>query len=125
MPACRAMDVVRPNKKVITPPKNRMSGMTLAFLIYSAIMTSAIFAVSVYLFANGIPSAGIAVLFFSFFSAMLTLHIFFQYSQERLRRAMIQQMTGLEVVVVPSLIIRGRQYPFGLPKDSPSTQRAL
>ena len=101
-----------------------MSRMTRAFLIYSAIMTSAIFAVSVYLFANGIPSAGIAVLFFSFFSAMLTVHIFAHYSQERQRLAALQRMTELEVVVVPSIVIRGRPYTVGLPKDSPSIQRA-
>ena len=98
--------------------------MTLAFLIYSAAMTLAIFAVSVYLFVKDIPSTGLSVMLFSFFSGLITVHIFVQYSHERIRRAELRQLTGIEVVVVPSLIIRGRQYPVGLPKDSPSIQHA-
>ena len=120
-PACRAMDAV---KKVTVVPKTRMLGMTLAFLIYSVIITAAIFAVSVYLFAKDMPSSGIAVLFISFFSAMMTLHILGNYSRERMRIVALRQSTELEVVVVPSLIIRGRPYTVGLPKDSPSTQHA-
>lgn len=101
-----------------------MYGMTLLFLIYSILMTIATFAVSVYLFVKEMPSSGTPVLFFCFFSALFTWHIFARYSQERLLRALRQQMTDIEVVVVPSLLLRGRQYPLGVPKDSPSNQRA-
>ena len=98
--------------------------MTLAFLIYSAAMTLAIFAVSVYLFVKDIPSTGLSVMLFSFFSGLITVHIFAHYSQERQRLAALQRMTELEVVVVPSIVIRGRPYTVGLPKDSPSIQHA-
>jgi hypothetical protein len=85
-------------------------------------MTIATFTVSVYLFVKEMPSSGIPVLFFSFFSALFTLHIFARYSQERMLRTLRQQMSDIEVVVVPSLVLRGRRYPLGIPKDSPSNQ---
>ena len=58
---------------------------------------------------------------FALFSFMLTFNIWMRYSQERLR---IRLLSQIEVVVVPSLVIRGRQYPLGIPKDSPSNQHA-
>lgn len=82
----------------------RVPGMTTIFLMYSAAMTATLLGVSVYCFISGIPATGGMVILFSFFSSLMTCSIYARYSQERLQREMIQRMSRIEVVVVPSLL---------------------
>ena len=67
----------------------------------------------------------------SFFSFLITANIFCRCVAERRIRVMLHEMSRIEVVVVPSLLIKGREYPIELPSLSaistanPARSRAL
>jgi hypothetical protein len=93
--------------------------MTYLFLMCSISMTLALLAVSVYCFVSGIPGTGAAILFFSFFSSLLTCNVYSHYLQEQLRLTMIHQMSRIEVVVVPSLLYREGGVIYDIPYAKP------
>ena len=95
--------------------------MKHCFFLYAVIMTTALFAVSVYCFTSSIPSAGIPMIFLSFLSLMITYNIFLHNSRERALDDLLRRQSRIEVVVVPSLLLRGKEYPIGIP----SNQHAL
>lgn len=97
--------------------------MTPVFLIYSASMTVALLAMSVYCFIASIPTAGTSLLLFSLVTSLITCNMYTQYSQEQLRSEMIRQMSRIEVVVVPSLLYREDGVIYNIPyaKPVPST----
>lgn len=99
---------------------DKISSMTTyVFLMCSASMTLALLAVSVYCFVSGIPGTGAAIIFFSFFSSLLTCNVYSHYLQEQLRLTMIRQMNRIEVVVVPSLLYRDSQQIYEIPYAKP------
>ena len=95
--------------------------MKHCFFLYAVIMTTALFAVSVYCFTSSIPTAGVPMIFLTFLSLLITYNVYARNSRELALAALIREQSRIEVVVVPSLLLRGKEYPIGIP----SNQRAL
>ena len=89
--------------------------MNVCLLLYSAGMTVTLLSTSIYCFVVGSSSTGIAVLTIFLFSCMFTVNIAMRIKRERAIRAMLER---IEIVVVPGMRIGGREYPFGIPKET-------
>lgn len=80
-------------------------------------MTTAIFAIAVYSFTKDIPSTGFTLMVMSLFSLIWTIYLIGQYTTQQARIEAIRQMSRIEVVVVPSLVIGDKNYPMGVPTN--------
>jgi hypothetical protein len=93
--------------------------MQQCFILYGAAMTTAIFAIAVYSFTKDMPSTGFTLMVMSLFSLLWTIYLIGQYTTQLARIEAIRQMSRIEVVVVPSLVVGDKTYPMGVPVRPP------
>ena len=77
----------------------------ILYILYSALLTFGLLGISVYCFVNGAPTSGIPIIFMTFFSAMIMVHIIRRYQFERDR---IRTLSQLDVIIVPKPTVFGR-----------------